>query len=30
MGIKYSPAKKYLNAEGKYIGKPMVPHYCSL
>jgi len=30
MGIEYSPAKKYLNAEGKYIGKPMVPHFCSL
>jgi heterodisulfide reductase subunit B len=30
IGIVYSPSRKYLNAEGKYIGRPMVPHFCSL
>lgn len=30
MGIAYSAEEKYLNAEGKYIGRPMVPEFCSL
>lgn len=30
LSYEYSPEKKYLNAEGKYIGKPMVPDYCCL
>jgi heterodisulfide reductase subunit B len=30
MGVDYSPSRKYLSAEGKYIGKPMVPKFCCL
>jgi heterodisulfide reductase subunit B len=30
MGYDYSPEKKYLNAEGKYIGRPLVPANCCL
>jgi heterodisulfide reductase subunit B len=30
IGVEYSPSRKYLNAEGKYLGKPVVPNYCSL
>jgi heterodisulfide reductase subunit B len=30
MGYDYAPEEKYLNAEGKYIGRPMVPEYCCL
>lgn len=30
MGIAYSQEEKYLNAEGRYIGRPMVPEFCCL
>ncbi len=30
MGYAYSPEAKFLNAQGKNIGKPLVPDYCCL
>lgn len=30
MSYDYSPDQKYLSAEGKYLGKPVVPDYCCL